>query len=260
MKILFIGDIVGKPGREVVAKLLPKIKEEHQINLVIANAENAAGGSGLTAKVVSELFNLGINAITSGDHIWKRSEIVDIIDVTPYLLRPANLAPNVPGKGHCLIQKDDLKIGLINLQGRVFMQAVECPFRTAKLIVADLKKVTPIIIVDMHAEATSEKIALGYFLDGEVSAVLGTHTHVPTADEHILSGGTAYITDVGMAGPCDSVIGRRKEEIIERFLTGMPTRFEVATGDLRLQGVVIDIDNKTGRAISIQRIQEKLSP
>ena len=260
MKVLFIGDIVGKPGRDTIRGLLPKIKKQHRIDLVIANAENAAGGSGLTPKVISELFELGIEGITSGDHIWKRREVLDIIDITPGLLRPANLAKGSPGKGHCIIQKGELKLGLVNLQGRVFMQAIECPFRTAKEIIQDLKKETAVIIVDIHAEATSEKVALGLFLDGEVSAVLGTHTHIQTADEKILPAGSAYITDVGMTGPFDSVIGRRKEEIIERFLTGMPTRFELAEGDLQLHAVVIEIDAKTGKAISIQRIQERFNP
>lgn len=258
MNILFIGDIVGKPGREAINKLLPKIIQSQRIDLVVANAENAAGGSGLNLKSAQELFSQGIDILTSGDHIFKRKEVFEIID-HPYILRPANLAPQALGKGHCIIEKKGVKVGIVNLQGRVFMPAIECPFRTAQSVIEILKKETSVIIVDMHAEATSEKIALSFFLDAEVSLVCGTHTHVQTADEKILAGGTAYITDIGMTGPCDSVIGRKKEAVIERFVTGMPTRFEVAHEDIQLQGVVVSIDEKSGKATSIKRIKECLS-
>jgi metallophosphoesterase (TIGR00282 family) len=259
MKILFIGDVVGSPGREAIAKLLPKLKEELALDIVIANGENAAGGSSITASVANELFTSGIDVLTSGDHIFKKKEVLDIINHAR-ILRPANLAENVPGKGVVVFKHNDKNIAVINLQGRVFMNPVDCPFRTARALVEDLRKQNvKVIIVDMHAEATSEKIALGFFLDGKVSAVLGTHTHVQTADEHILPGGTAYITDVGMTGSCDSVIGRKKENIIERFLSGIPTRFELAKGDEQLQGAVVDIDETTGKARSIERVKRALN-
>ncbi|MFH1655149.1 MAG: TIGR00282 family metallophosphoesterase [Candidatus Omnitrophota bacterium] len=259
MNILFIGDVVGKPGREAVNTLLPQIKKKERIDFTIANVENAAGGAGITPKIVDELFAYDIDVLTTGDHIWDRREIVNVIDTTAKFLRPANYPEGVPGTGYCVVEKNRTPIGIINLQGRVFMRpVVGCPFRQATEIIKKIKSKTPIILVDMHAEATSEKIALGHFLDGEVSAVVGTHTHVQTADEKILPQGTAYITDIGMCGPCDSVIGQNKEKIIERYLTGMPVRFEVASGDVQLQGVVIVIDEKTGKAKSIERIQRQV--
>ncbi|MEW6008315.1 MAG: TIGR00282 family metallophosphoesterase [Candidatus Omnitrophota bacterium] len=255
MRVLFIGDIVGRPGRETIAKLLPGLKKEFNLDLILANAENAAGGSSITASVANELFSAGVDALTSGDHIFKKKEVFEII-AHPRILRPANFPENVPGKGHILINKDSNKVLIINLQGRVFMSPIDCPFRVARNILAGVED-TKIIIVDMHAEATSEKIALGWFLDGKVSAIFGTHTHVQTADECILPEGTAFITDVGMTGSCASVIGRKKEQIIERFLSGIPTRFELAKGDEQLQGAVVDIDEKTGKARSIERIKRK---
>lgn len=257
MKILFLGDIVGSPGREAVRTLVPKLKKTKELDFVVANAENASGGTGLIPKVADELFAYGCDCLTTGDHIWKRKEVLEIID-HPYILRPANLAPDIPGKGHCVLNKNNLKLGLLNLQGRTFMQPIDCPFRKAREIIPVLKKDASVILVDMHAEATSEKVAMGYFLDGLVSAVVGTHTHIQTADEKILPSGTAYITELGMCGPYDSVIGQEKTKIIERFLTGMPKRFEVASGDVQLHGVIIEIDNATGKAISIERVQEKL--
>ena len=258
MKILFIGDIVGSPGREAVKVLVPKLKKERGIDLIIANAENSSGGTGLTPKTAEELFGYGCDCLTTGDHIWKLKEVMKIID-HPYIVRPANLAPNIPGKGYCILSKNNFKLGVINLQGRVFMPAIECPFRMVREIIPLIKKETNVILVDIHAEATSEKVAMGHFLDGLVSAVVGTHTHIQTADEKLLKGGTAYITEVGMCGPYDSVIGQEKSRIIERFLTGMPVRFEVASGDVGLHGVVIDIDEMTGKARSIERVQEKLA-
>lgn len=257
MKVLFLGDIVGSPGREAVKALVPKLKKEKAIDVVIANAENASGGRGLTAKVAEELFSYGCDCLTNGDHIWKHPDVLKIID-HPYLIRPANLAPNIPGKGYCVLSKNNFKVGVLNLQGRVFMPAIDCPFRAARDIVPIIKKQTPIILVDIHAEATSEKVAMGHFLDGLVSAVAGTHTHIQTADERVLAQGTAYISDLGMCGPYDSVIGQEKSKIIERFLTGMPTRFEVAGGDARLSGAIIEIDDTSGRARGIERVQEKL--
>ena len=259
MKILFIGDIVGSPGRQAIKELLPVLKKEYSLNLTIANAENAAGGSGITPAVAQELFDAGVDALTSGDHIWKNKGIFEIIDKEERILRPVNFPLGVPGRGWAVFKtRDNIKIGVINVQGRVFMEAIECPFRTSRQAQEALSKETNIIIVDIHAEATSEKVALGWYLDGKASAVLGTHTHIQTADERILPGGCAYITDVGMTGPFDSVIGRRIEDVLERFVTSVPTRFEVAKENIQLQGAVLDIDENTGGARSIVRIQRKL--
>lgn len=257
MKILFIGDIVGSPGRETIAKILPKLKSGRNIDMVIANGENAAGGSGLTASIAYELFSAGIDVLTSGDHIFRKKESLDIIG-DPKVLRPANLPEGVPGRGFGVFVKNKIKVAVLNLQGRVFMSPIDCPFRVARAIVENLRKEAKVIVVDIHAEATSEKIAMGWFLDGLVSACLGTHTHVQTADERILPEGCAFISDVGMTGSCDSVIGRKKEQIIERFLTSMPTRFELARGDEQLQGVLVEVDADTGKALSIERIKEAL--
>ncbi|MDP3804812.1 MAG: TIGR00282 family metallophosphoesterase [Candidatus Omnitrophota bacterium] len=260
MKILFIGDIVGEPGRRAVKELLPKIKKRESLDFAIANGENVAGGSGVTPPLADELFSYGIDVLTSGDHIWKRKEILERIESDKRILRPANYPKEAPGFGSAVIESESgEKVGIINLIGRVFMQAVECPFRVAREEVDRMKKAnTRVIVVDIHAEATSEKIALGWYLDGMVSAIVGTHTHVQTADEKILPNGTAFITDAGMTGPFDSVIGRKKEQILARFITQMPARFEMAEGDVQLHGVVLDIDEKTGKANSIKRIQEKL--
>ncbi len=259
MRILFIGDIVGAPGREAIRTLLPKLKKKYNVDLSIANGENAAGGSGITPRLAEELFSFGLNMLTTGDHIWKRKEILEILDSEMRLLRPANYPPGAPGRGYGIIEtKKGEKVGVINLEGRVFMSSLDCPFKCAKEAVEEIREKTRVILVDMHAEATSEKIAMGWFLNGLVSAVLGTHTHVQTADERILPGGTAYITDLGMSGPYDSVIGRKVEQILARFLTQMPVRFEMAKNNVQLHGVVLDIDEKTGKARSIERVQEKL--
>ncbi|MBU0605546.1 MAG: TIGR00282 family metallophosphoesterase [Candidatus Omnitrophica bacterium] len=259
MKILFIGDVVGAPGRSVVEALVPKIKKREGIDFVIVNGENVAAGSGVTPALAGELFGYGADVITSGDHIWKRKEMVVELGSDKRLLRPANYPAGAPGFGYGIFEAGPGRnVGVLNLVGRVFMTAVECPFRTAKEAIDKIKDRSKIIIVDIHAEATSEKIALGYYLDGQVSAVLGTHTHVQTSDEKILPGGTAFISDVGMTGPFDGVIGRKKEQIIRRFLTQLPTKFEMAEGDIQLHGVILDIDDKTGRALSITRVQEKL--
>ena len=258
MNILFIGDIVGSPGREAVEKLLPQLKREYSLDFVVANAENAAGGSGITPPVAQELFAAGIEVLTSGDHIWKKREIFEIIAQEERILRPVNLPAAAPGRGYAIFKKKGYSLGVINVQGRVFMEALECPFRMCRQAQEIISKETKVIMVDIHAEATSEKVALGWYLDGLVSAVLGTHTHVQTADEKILPGGSAYITDVGMTGPFDSVIGREKKDVLERFLTAVPTRFAVAKEDVQLQGVVLDIDEQTGKARSIVRIQRKV--
>lgn len=259
MKILLIGDIVGRPGREAVTKILPELRKDKGIDFVIANAENIAGGSGLTPDTVDELLNSHVDVVTSGDHIWKKKEIYERLEKDKRVLRPANYPESCPGLGATVIRCNSGKVGVINVIGRVFMNNIDaCPFKTAEKELEKISKETKIVLVDMHAEATSEKIALGRFLDGRVSAVFGTHTHVQTADEKILPGGTSYITDVGMTGAQDSVIGRKVEPIIERFLTCMPTRFEMADGNVELQGALVEIDQESGRAISIERIKERI--
>lgn len=262
IKILFIGDIVGSPGRAAVKTLLPVIRKREDIDVVIANAENSAGGSGITARTARDLFQSGCDVLTSGDHVWRRPEIIELLHREANVLRPANFPKMTPGKGSVIFKTEaGLKVGVICLLGRVFIDAlVESPFKAVVDEIKALKAETPVILVDIHAEATSEKVALGWFLDGEASAVLGTHTHIQTADEYILPKGTAYITDVGMTGPYDSVIGRKKEKIIERFLTGMPTRFELGTEDIQLHGVVLEVDEKTGKALTIKRVRERLQP
>ncbi len=259
MKILFIGDIVGSPGRKAVKELIPKIVRREKVDFVIGNAENAAGGSGVTPDIARELFSYGLDVITSGDHIWKKKEILEMLDEEKRLLRPANYPAGARGQGWGVYQaKNGVKIGAMNLVGRVFMECVECPFKIGRDIVDKIRKETPVIIVDMHAEATSEKIALAWYLDGEVSAIFGTHTHVQTADERIYPKGTAFICDVGMVGPHDSVIGRKAEQILTRFITGLPTRFEMAEENVQLNGAIVTIDEETGKALEIRRVNEKL--
>ncbi|MBP7216107.1 MAG: TIGR00282 family metallophosphoesterase [Candidatus Omnitrophica bacterium] len=259
MNILFIGDIVGSPGREAIGKALSSLKQEYAIDFVIANAENAAGGSGITALIAKELFSYGVDVITSGDHIWKKREIFEFINEEARVLRPVNFPLGAPGNGFGVFEtKRGIKVGVLNVQGRVFMDPIECPFRSARAAQETMHKQTNIIIVDMHAEATSEKIALGWYLDGKVSAVVGTHTHVQTADERILPAGTAFLTDAGMTGPLDSVIGRRVEDVLARFITAIPTRFEVADKNIALQGALIAVNETTGQAQSIVRIQRKV--
>jgi len=260
MKILFIGDIVGKPGREAVCKLLPGLSKEFGMDFIIANAENAAGGSGITQKVADELFECGVDVLTSGDHIWKKKEIFEVITRQEKILRPANYPEGAPGRGWNVFKtKSGVLVGVVNVNGRVFMDPIECPFKSVRRAQEELSKETSVILVDIHAEATSEKVALGWYLDGKVSAIIGTHTHIQTADEKILPSGTAYITDVGMTGPMHSVIGRRVEDVLERFLTSIPVRFEVAAEDVQLHGVVIDIDTRTGKANSISRVERRLA-
>lgn len=257
MRILFVGDIHGKPGRRILRAVLPRLRREHEASFVIANGENAAGGSGISADVAEELFASGVDLITGGNHTWHQREAYELLDGDPRILRPLNFPPGVPGRGVTVaVNKNGQPVAVINLQGRVFMQEIDDPFRAARAEVERVRPQTPVIIVDVHAEATSEKIALGWYLDGRVSAVVGTHTHVQTADERILPQGTAYITDVGMTGPRDGVIGMDRERILERFLTQLPVRFEVAKGQAQLNAVVIDIDETSGKARGITRIME----
>lgn len=255
VKLLFIGDIVGKTGRQALSRELHRVVDRHLVDFVIANGENAAGGFGLTEEVARDLFKLGVDVITSGNHIWDKKDAFDFIRREERLIRPANYPEGAPGYGSAVFTTaGGIKIAVLNLEGRVFMNNLECPFRTADREVARLKKETPVVFVDFHAEATSEKSSLGWYLDGQVSAVVGTHTHVQTADERVLPGGTAYITDAGMTGAFDSVIGIRKEEAIAKFLTQLPAKFEVAKGNIRLNGVLVEVDEVTGRALGIERI------
>jgi metallophosphoesterase (TIGR00282 family) len=259
VKILFIGDIVGEPGRRAVKALVPLIRERQGINVVIANAENSAGGSGITVKTAEEIFNSGVDVITSGDHLWDQKEVSILLQSENRFLRPLNYPDGVPGQGSCVFALPGLpKFAVINLQGRVFMPDLENPFIVVQPVVARLREETHIIVLDFHAEATSEKIALGRFMDGQVSAVIGTHTHVQTADEQIFPGGTAFLTDAGFTGPHESVIGREIEPVIKRFVSLTPQRFGVAKGRVLLQGAIAEIDEMTGHAISIQRISESL--
>jgi metallophosphoesterase (TIGR00282 family) len=255
LNILFIGDVVGKGGRRALADLLPLVMREG-VDFVIVNGENASGGIGITPQTAEQLLDRGVDVITSGNHIWKKKDVIPFLEEEPRILRPANYPPGAPGRGgRTYIAANGTKVGVLNLEGRIFMSALESPFKTAEEQVSLLRKETNVIIVDFHAEATSEKMALGWFLDGEVSAVLGTHTHVQTADERVLPGGTAYITDVGMTGPCDSVIGIKKEIALERFLTMMPNKFETAGGRVELQGVIVEVDERSGRSAGIHRVK-----
>ncbi|MBF0317701.1 MAG: TIGR00282 family metallophosphoesterase [Nitrospirae bacterium] len=255
MRILFIGDIFGKPGRHMLKTTLPKLVDKEHIDFVIANGENAAGGFGITEKTATELFSYGVDCITTGNHVWDKKEAVQYISRNERLLRPLNYPTGVPGVGSGIYTlKDKTKLGVINLSGRVFMTPIDCPFRTVLPEVERLGKEVKAIIIDMHAEATSEKLAIGYYLDGKVSAVIGTHTHVQTADERLLPGGTAYITDVGMTGPIHSVIGVKVEQIIEKFLFQIPMRYEVGSGGCIFSAVIVDISNETGTATTIKRL------
>jgi len=260
VKILFIGDIVGEPGRRAVKELVPRLRRQHELDVVIANGENSAGGSGITPATAREIFSAGVDIITSGDHLWDQKEVVELLQNESRFLRPLNYPPGTPGKGSVVYQADNQPpVGVINLQGRTFMPALDNPFTVIRAEVERMRQKTNIIFIDFHAEATSEKIAIGRMLDGKVSAVVGTHTHVQTADEQIFPGGTAYLSDAGFTGPHESVIGREIEPVIKRFLTLQPQRFAVAEKDVKLQGVLIEINAHTGQAEKIQRISERLS-
>lgn len=256
MKVLFIGDIMGEPGRRAVARAVPRLVSQRQIDAVIGNGENVAGGFGITPELAEELFELGLAVITTGNHAWDKREILDYFPREPRLLRPANYPVGVPGHGSYVIETPGGEhLAVLHLMGRAYMPTLDCPFQVAKKELADLKKRAAAVIVDMHAEATSEKMAMGHYLDGEVTAVVGTHTHVQTADEQILPKGTAYLTDIGMTGPLHSVIGVKKELAIEKFLTGMPRRFEVASGPTVFCGALVELDARLGKALSIERIR-----
>jgi metallophosphoesterase (TIGR00282 family) len=260
MRVLMLGDVVGRPGRRVLEKLLPIFRVERQIDFVVANGENSAGGAGITPKVFQKLLSFGVDVVTSGNHIYRQREILGLLGAgEERLIRPANYPPRAAGRG--MTVKEDAtgrRVGVLNLQGRVYMAPTEDPFATAEAMIEELFAQADVILVDVHGEATSEKQAMGHFLDGRVAAVVGTHTHVPTADAKILNGGTAYVTDLGMCGPHDSCLGVQKEIIVRKFLTGMPARFEVAEGDVRMQGVIVEVDERTGLAASIERVDEAL--
>jgi 2',3'-cyclic-nucleotide 2'-phosphodiesterase len=267
VKLLFIGDIVGQPGRRAVAELLPRLREQHALDFVIANGENSAGGSGVTPKTADEIFSAGVDVITSGDHLWDQKEVMDLLANEKRFLRPLNYPADVPGRGSGVFEVPyrifkipaPVRIAVLNAQGRTFMQPqLDNPFSFAADEVKKVREQTKIIFVDFHAEATSEKIAFARFLDGRVSAVVGTHTHVQTADEQIFSGGTAYLSDAGFTGPHESVLGREIEPVIKKFLTAMPQRFEVAKQRVILHGAVIEIDEATGKAVQIQRVKESV--
>ncbi|HEY6999412.1 MAG TPA: TIGR00282 family metallophosphoesterase [Candidatus Binatia bacterium] len=256
MRILILGDVVGRPARRAMRDILPGLIEREKADLIIANAENAAGGMGVDIKSAKELLSAGVHVLTSGNHIWKKKEIYSFLEEHETLIRPANFPAGAPGRGWCFWRHNELRALIINLQGRVFMpNHVEDPFRCADELLQNHGRLSPVIIVDMHGEATSEKTAMGWYLDGRASVVYGTHTHVPTADERILPNGTAYITDVGMCGPLDSVIGMEREVVIQGFLTQLPRQFEVAKDNVALQGIITDIDEKNGRAREIRRFR-----
>jgi hypothetical protein len=255
VKILFVGDVIGKPGRKALARLLPRLIDEHRADYVIVNVENAAGGFGVTADVLDELDELPIHCMTSGNHIWDKKEVGDLFEREPRLLRPANYPAGNPGRGvHVGETAAGIPVATVNLEGQVFLKNVDSPFTSADRLLGELAGRAKVVFVDFHAEATSEKQALGVYLDGRVSAVVGTHTHVPTADERVLPGGTAFLTDAGMTGPYEGIIGFRADKVLDRFLLQTPTTFEVAKRDVRLAAAVVDVDEATGRARGIQRL------
>jgi metallophosphoesterase (TIGR00282 family) len=255
MRLLFIGDIVGKPGRQIVCQSLARLIEQHSLDLVVANAENAAGGSGLTIENYYELTEAGVDAVTLGDHIYKRREIMGVMQREANIVKPANYPPDAPGRPWTVVEaRNGTQVGIVCVLGQLFMKPVDSPFRAANQVLSEMPADVRVRLVDVHAEATSEKQQLAHHLDGRVTAVLGTHTHVPTADESILPQGTAFQCDVGMTGPYESIIGRRIDRVLETTLTANPTKFDVATGDVRLCGAIVDIDSVTGRAIGIRRV------
>ena len=258
-RVLAVGDVVGNPGRRACTEIIPRLRREEGVDFVIANGENLAGGSGITEATTRELFARGVDVITSGDHVFKKKEAEALLQKNQRILRPANYPSRVPGHGGTVVTAPGgVKVGVLNLIGRVFLKTVDCPFESAQREVKKLAAETPVIFVDMHAEATSEKVAMGWFLDGKVTAVFGTHTHIQTADEHVLPKGTGYITELGMCGPYYSVIGRDIDAVLQMFLTQMPVKLEVAGEDARLSGAIFDIDPATGKTLAIRRIHERL--
>lgn len=261
LKILFLGDIIGEPGRRAVIDAVPVWKKQRGVDFVIVNGENAAGGRGITPRITIDLLRAGVAVVTTGDHVWDQKELVGFIDSEPRLLRPINYPANTPGQGSIVLETPKGKVGVINVQGRTFMQPIlENPFRAIDEEVEEMRRETPVIIVDVHAETTSEKIAMGRFLDGRVSAVIGTHTHTQTADERVFPGGTAFLCDAGMCGPTESVLGREIEPIVRRFLSNMPINFPVAKGPVKLHGALVEIDERSGRALSVERVAELHAP
>ena len=257
LRVLFLGDVVGEPGRSAVIAKLPELRQTLGLDFIIVNGENAAGGRGITGKITIDLLRAGASVITTGDHIWDQKDIMTFLNLEPRLLRPVNYPSGAPGNGSIILETPKGKVGVLNVQARTFMQPIlENPFRSAADAIAQMHAETRTIIVDVHGETTSEKIAIGRFLDGKVSAVIGTHTHVQTADEQIFPGGTAFLCDAGMCGPVNSILGRAIEPIVSRFMSNLPATFPVASGEVRLRGALIEIDEKTGRAISIRRVDE----
>jgi len=257
LTILFLGDVVGEPGRNAVIARLPQLKEQHGIDFTIVNGENAAGGRGITGKITIELLRAGVSVITTGDHVWDQKDVVAFLNLEPRLLRPVNYPAGAPGGGSIVLETAKGKVGVINVQCRTFMQPIlENPFHAVEAAVTKMREETKNIVVDVHGETTSEKIALGRFLDGKVSAVIGTHTHVQTADEQIFPGGTAFMCDAGMCGPVNSILGRAIEPIMNRFISNLPASFPVASGEVRLRGALIEVDETTGRAVRIVRVDE----
>ncbi len=258
LNILYIGDVVGTPGRQALKQALPRVVNERKIDCVIVNAENAVSGSGLNPTLYDKIIGCGVHLITLGDHVYRRKEIIPILEREPNIVRPANLPISAPGRSFAVMEVGGQKVAVVLVLGRLFMKVMaDCPYAAMDRVLADVPKDVKIVVVDMHAEATSEKVAMGWYLDGRVSAVVGTHTHIPTADERILPKGTAYITDVGMTGPYDSVLGREKEFVVRAMTTSVPAQFTVAQGDPRMCGVVVGVDTDTGRAVSIERISIK---
>lgn len=255
MRLLFVGDVVGRPGRRLVQRLLPSLRRELAVDFVVANGENAAAGAGITGESARELFDAGVDVLTGGNHIWDKEEGVAVVDRESRIIRPVNYPLGTPGRGFGIFTAGTERVAVISVLGRIFMAPVDCPFRSVDGVLQKISGQAAVILVDLHAEATSEKIALGWYLDGRVSAVVGTHTHVATADEAILPRGTAYLTDVGMTGAHDSIIGVRKELALRRMLTLMPVRFQPADGDPRLHGVLLEVDSATGRAVRCERIR-----
>ena len=254
MRIMLVGDVVGRAGRRAFRTITPRLRVEHGIDVVIVNGENSAGGKGYTRKALDELYAGGADVVTSGNHVWDKKDVFDFVDDEPFLVRPANYPAGTPGRGYCIFPFRAVNVAVINLSGRSFMPALDCPFQKVDELLAEIGGLADVVVLDFHAETTSEKLAMGYYLDGRADIVVGTHTHVQTADERILPGGTAYITDLGMVGAQDSILGVRKDIVIQKFRTGMPVRFEMAEGAAEYAAVIVDIDPSGGRTAQIERI------